>query len=397
MLRKQFSKLFQTRPMHIVMLTSLGHFINDFTQSTLYALYPMLKKDFGLGYSQVGLITLIYLFSASIFQPLFGWIADRNPMRYFIVSSGFFSLIGMVFIANTNTFALLLLGAALVGLGASIFHPEASRIVYVHSENRRSYCQSLLQLGGNVGNAIGPLCVAFFFSPLGRWSVNFTLLILIFGLYCVGFVAHHQRMQGSTDANASTADAVKVKAFYPRRVVIRNMLILIFMLFCEYFYFGSFTSFYTFYLIQSFSTSVLVSQLALSVFLGAFATGTLLGNYTIPYLGLKPMICLSILGVAPFSLLLPHVGLSMTIALTIPIGFMLASAMPAMMIYAQDLMPGHVGLIGGLFFGLAFGFGGVGAALLGYVADLYGVSSVFLLCSFLPLLGIVGLFLTKNA
>ncbi|MDE2247502.1 MAG: MFS transporter [Xanthomonadaceae bacterium] len=366
---------------------SFAHMLNDMIQSLILAIYPLLKESFHLSFAQVGLITLAYQVTASLLQPMVGMVTDRRPMPYSLPTGMGFTLCGLLLLAVAPSFAVLLLAAALVGTGSAIFHPESSRVARLASGGRHGLAQSLFQVGGNTGSSLGPLLAAWVIVPHGRGSVawfSLAALLAIVVLLQVGrwYGAHH--VARSRAASRHTA----VPAL-PRGRIIGALAVLGLLIFSKYFYLASLSSYYTFYLIHRFGVSVQGAQMHLFAFLFAVAAGSLIGGPVGDRVGRKRVIWVSILGVAPFSLLLPHVDLMWTGVLTVIIGLILASAFSAILVYAQELIPGRVGMISGLFFGFAFGMGGIGAAVLGGLADARGIEYVYRLCAYLPLMGLI--------
>jgi len=370
---------------------SFAHMLNDMIQSLILAIYPILKHDFHLSFAQVGLITLTYQLTASLLQPLVGTITDRRPMPYSLPVGMGFTLCGLLLLATAPNFPVLLLAAALVGTGSSVFHPESSRVARMASGGRHGLAQSLFQVGGNTGSSLGPLLAAWIIVPHGRGSVawfSLAALLAIVVLLQVGrWYGHHHIVRGKSTARHLAAVALS------RRQIIGALAILGLLIFSKYFYLASLSSYYTFYLIHKFGVSVQSAQVHLFVFLFAVAAGSLIGGPVGDRIGRKWVIWVSILGVAPFTLLLPHANLMWTGVLTVIIGLVLASAFSAILVYAQELIPGRVGMISGLFFGFAFGMGGIGAAVLGGLADTHGIDYVYRLCAYLPLMGLITVFL----
>ncbi len=365
---------------------SFCHLLNDMMQSLLPALYPMLKESLRLDFGQIGLITLAFQLTASLLQPIVGSFTDRRPLPYSLAVGMGFTLVGLVLLSVASTFPVLLLAAALVGMGSSVFHPESSRVARLASGGRHGLAQSLFQVGGNVGSAVGPLLAAFIVLPLGQSSVawfSLTALLAIVLLSNVGSWYRRNRVARHSRGHAAGGHGLA------RRQVGIALAVLLVLMFSKFFYLASLTSYFTFYLIERFGVSVQNAQLHLFLFLGAAAAGTFLGGPLGDRFGRKWVIWISILGVLPFTLLLPYADLFWTGVLTVPIGLILASAFSAIVVYAQELMPGRVGMIAGLFFGFAFGLGGVGAAVLGELADLTSIGLVYKLCSVLPALGIL--------
>jgi FSR family fosmidomycin resistance protein-like MFS transporter len=370
---------------------SISHMINDMMQSLILAMYPILKGDFHLSFGQIGLITLTYQLTASLFQPLVGLYTDRRPMPYSLPLGMTSTLSGLLLLAFATTYPAILLAAGLVGIGSAIFHPESSRVARMASGGRHGLAQSLFQVGGNTGSAIGPLAAAAVIVPFGQHSVAWFALAALLGIVLLlqvsrWYAFHH---------GAAAARAAKRVAASPvsRNTVIVTIGVLLLLIFSKYFYIAGIGSFYTFYVIEKFGLSVQSAQLHLFVFLFASALGTLIGGPVGDRIGRKPVIWVSILGVAPFALILPHANLFFTTLLTIVIGFILSSAFSAIVVYAQELIPGKVGLVSGLFFGFAFGMGGLGAAVLGLLADRTSIEFVYQAIAWLPLLGVVAVLL----
>ncbi|WP_099865029.1 MFS transporter [Pararhizobium haloflavum] len=374
----------------IILAVSFCHFLNDMMQALLPAIYPMLKADYGLAFWQIGLLTLTFQVTASILQPLIGFYTDKRPMPYSLPVGMASTLIGLVLLAHAASYPFLLVGAALIGFGSAVFHPESSRMARFASGGRFGLAQSLFQVGGNVGTAIGPLLAAFIVVPRGQGSVAWFSVAAITAmviLWQVGNWYSRYRI-----ANAGRPVASRVMPF-SRNKVVAALAILALLVFTKNIYMASITSYYTFYVMARFGVDISQAQVLLFVFLGAAALGTVLGGPIGDRYGSKFVIWFSILGVLPFTLALPYVDLSWTPFLTAAIGLILASAFPAIVVFAQELLPGRVGLVAGLFFGFAFGMGGIAAAVLGVVADARGVEFVFRICSYLPLLGLLTIFL----
>jgi FSR family fosmidomycin resistance protein-like MFS transporter len=371
---------------------SFSHFLNDLIQSLIVAIYPLLKGNFDLNFAQVGLITLTYQLTASLLQPLVGIYTDKYPKPYSLVIGMGCTLLGLLLLAFAPSYAALLMAAALVGTGSSIFHPESSRIARMASGGQHGLAQSIFQVGGNAGSAVGPLLAAWIIIPHGQISVSWFSLVALLAMVVLFQVGRwYGRQQTSVNAKKATV----LHAALPARTVFFAITVLLLLIFSKYFYLASLSSYYTFYLISRFHLSVQAAQIHLFIFLAAAAAGTILGGPFGDKFGRKRVIWVSILGVAPFALALPYANLEWTTVLTVIIGFILSSAFPAIVVFAQELMPGKVGMVSGLFFGFAFGMGGVGAAVLGYVADLHSIEYVYHLCSFLPLLGLVTVFLPE--
>jgi MFS transporter, FSR family, fosmidomycin resistance protein len=381
----------QTR-FNVLGAISFSHFLNDMMQSLIVAIYPLLKGEFNLSFAQIGMITLTYQMCASILQPVIGVYTDKHPKPYSLSVGMGFTLIGMASLAFAPNYAGVLIAAALIGAGSSIFHPESSRIARLASGGRHGLAQSIFQVGGNAGSAVGPLLAAWIIIPHGQRSLAwFTLaaLLAIAVLAKVGGWYKRQHLDRSRKATPRPAASSPVSA----RRVAWSIAILVVLIFSKYFYIASITSYYSFYLIEKFHLSVQSAQIRLFVFLFAMALGTLLGGPIGDRIGRKRVIWVSILGVAPFTLILPFVDLTWTGILTFLIGLILSSAFSAIVVFAQELMPGKVGAVSGLFFGFAFGIGGIGAAVLGGLADAHGIEFVYRICAYLPLLGMVAAFL----
>ncbi|MFP6830882.1 MAG: MFS transporter [Pseudomonas sp.] len=379
--------------MRIIGAVALAHLINDLIQSVLPSIYPMLKANYGLTFTQVGLITLTFQLTASLLQPWVGYHTDRHPKPWLLPAGSICTLIGIVMMSMVGSFPLILLAAALIGIGSSTFHPEASRIARLASGGRFGLAQSTFQVGGNAGSAFGPLLAAAIIIPFGQSNVAWFGLFAVFALFVLyrisRWYAHHLNLFKLKAGQAATHGLSKGR-------VTSALVVLGLLVFSKYFYMASLTSYFTFYLIEKFDLSVASSQLHLFLFLGAVAAGTFFGGPIGDKIGRKAVIWFSILGVAPFTLLMPHVDLFWTSVLSVVIGFILASAFSAIVVYAQELVPGNVGMIAGIFFGLMFGFGGIGAALLGHLADVHGIEYVYFLCSFLPLFGVLAIFLPRT-
>jgi FSR family fosmidomycin resistance protein-like MFS transporter len=367
---------------------SFSHFLNDMLQSLVPALYPMLRVSHDLSFAQIGFITLAFQLTACLLQPLVGAYTDRRPLPYSLSVGMGFTGAGLLLLANADRFALLLWGAALIGIGSSVFHPESSRVARLASGGRHGLAQSFFQVGGNTGSATGPLLAAFIVLPRGQSSVAWFALAALLAILVLGKVGGWYRARMSRIGLGSAPPAGRAVQVERKRVAM-SIGVLLLLIFSKYFYLASLTSYYTLYLIDRFHVSVQSAQLHLFVFLGAVATGTFIGGPVGDRIGRKRVIWGSILGVLPFTLLLPHANLTWTGILTVPIGLILASAFSAILVYAQELVPGRVGTIAGLFFGFAFGVAGLGAAVLGTVADHHGIAFVYRLCAYLPALGVL--------
>jgi MFS transporter, FSR family, fosmidomycin resistance protein len=385
----------------VLIAISFSHLLNDTMQSLIPSTYPLLKKSLHLDFSQLGIVTFCFQLTASLLQPFVGLCTDRRPQPFSLAAGMCFSGTGLALLSQAGSFPMVLVAVALVGIGSSIFHPEASRLAYLASGGRRGLAQSIFQLGGNAGAALGPLLAAQIIAPYGQsriiWFCLIALLAMIVlirtGTWYRQNLSRRKRRQPSTDRSAANGQpGINAAADSPvsRQRVVGALLILLVLIFSKYFYMASMSSYYTFFLIDKFHVSVQTSQMMLFLFLFAVAAGTMIGGPVGDRIGRKYVIWVSILGVAPFTLLMPYASsLFWTGALSVLIGVILSSAFSAILVYAQELVPGKVGLIAGLFFGLAFGMGGIGAAVLGRLADHTSISHVFHLCAFLPLLGLL--------
>jgi FSR family fosmidomycin resistance protein-like MFS transporter len=357
-------------------------------QSLLPSIYPILKSSFHLNFTQIGFITLTFQITASLLQPVIGHYTDRKPMPYSLPIGMVFTLVGLLLLAIAPTFPLLLLAAALIGMGSAVFHPESSRVARMASGGKHGFAQSFFQVGGNTGSAIGPLLAVFIILPHGQIGSAWFSLAALLGIFVLirvsrWYKAHLTHLQSKPAKHADESTGL------PRRQVITAIAVLIALIFSKYFYLAGLTSYYTFYLISKFHVSVQSSQLHLFAFLAAVAAGTLIGGPVGDRVGRKSVIWCSILGVLPFTLILPYANLFWTGVLSIIIGFVIASAFSAILVYAQDLVPGRVGMISGLFFGFAFGMGGIGAAVLGKLADMTSIVFVYKVCAYLPAIGLL--------
>ncbi len=376
----------------ILFALSFSHLLNDTIQSLIPAIYPVVKTTYKLTFSQIGLITLTFQLAASLFQPFVGLYTDKKPQPYSLAIGMGFTLIGLITLAFANSFHLILFSVALVGIGSSIFHPEASRMAHAASGGKRGLAQSVFQLGGNFGSSIGPLLAAWIIVPKGQFSVIWFSAIALLAIFVLRYVGSWYKkiiLERSQKAKANSFETHSL----PKSKVVFAIIILLILIFSKYFYMASLTSYFTFYLIDKFNISVQTSQIYLFIFLFSIAAGTLMGGPIGDKIGRKYVIWGSILGAAPFTLLLPHANLFWTGVLIIPIGIILASAFSAILVYAQELIPGKVGLVAGLFFGFAFGMGGLGSALIGNLADKTSITYVFSVCAYLPLIGLITAFL----
>jgi len=380
--------------MAILLAVSFSHLLNDTIQAVLPAIYPMLKENFALTFGQVGLITLTFQLTASIFQPLVGLYADHNPVPYSLAAGMGITLIGIIALAVAGSFGWLLVAAGFIGLGSSIFHPEASRVARMASGGLHGFAQSLFQVGGNAGSSFGPLLAAAIVVPHGQKHVAWFVIAALGGIVVLAKVGGWYKARLASLPARSARHAVShVVNRLPRRKVVQGVVVLMVLIFSKYFYLACMSSYLTFYLIHRFGASIQTSQIFLFIFLFSVALGTIVGGPAGDRYGRKLVIWISILGAAPFALMLPHASLFWVGVLSVPIGLILASAFSAILVYAQELMPGKVGLVAGLFFGFAFGMGGIGSAVLGELADLTSIEFVFSLCAYLPLLGLLTYFL----
>lgn len=383
----------QAATIPILVSLSFCHFLNDLIQSLIPALYPLLKSEFSLDFTQIGIITLAFQLTASLLQPTVGFYTDKNPMPFSLAIGMGSTLIGLLLLSVAPSYAMILIAAGLIGTGSAIFHPEASRVARMASGGKFGSAQAFFQVGGNVGQAVGPLLAAFIVLPHGQTAiawVSLAALIAIVFLTRIGkwYGAHIKPSNKSTiTASANPASDL------PRARMLFLITILMLLLFSKNVYSASLTSFFTFYLIERFDLPVQAAQVQLFIFMAAIAIGTLIGGALTDRLGRRPMIWISILGTLPFTLALPYADLFWTGVLTIIIGLLMASAFPAILVFAHEVMPGRVGFVSGMFFGFSFGLGGLGAAVMGWLADLNGMSFVYQLCSFLPILGLVACFL----
>jgi FSR family fosmidomycin resistance protein-like MFS transporter len=376
----------------VLVALSFSHLLNDTMQSLLPALYPMLKASLALDFGQVGLITLAFQLTASVLQPMVGIVTDRRPMPYSLALGMGATLIGLLLLSQAASFPSVLVASAAVGLGSAVFHPEASRMARYASGGQHGLAQSLFQVGGNAGAALGPLLAAFVVLPQGQRSIAWFALIALLAMVILGNVGRwYVRRRAALASRPRIAGFVS--APLSRARIAFALAILVALTFSKFFYLASINTYLTFYLIHTFGISVQSAQIYLFVFLAATATGTFFGGPLGDRMGRKYVIWASILGVLPFTLALPYVGLAGTIALAVPIGLILSSAFPAILVYAQELLPGRVGTVSGLFFGLAFGMGGLGAAALGELADLTSIQTVYRVCAFLPVIGLLAVFL----
>ncbi len=373
----------------VLFAISFSHLLNDTIQALIPSIYPMLKENFRLSFAQLGMITFTFQCTASLLQPLVGLYADKHPMPYSLATGMTFTLIGLISLSVAHNFGMILVSAALVGLGSAVFHPEASRIAHMAAGQRRGLAQSLFQVGGNAGTALGPLLAALIIVSHGQAHIAWFSLVAFIGVVVLWKIGSWQARNLARIHRPATPGAGAAANALPRKTVTFSLAVLVILVFSKYVYLTSLTSYYTFYLMDKFKVSTQVSQIYLFIFLFAVAAGTIIGGPMGDRFGRKRIIWGSILGVAPFTLWLPHAGLFTTAVLTVFIGVILASAFSAILVYAQELVPGKVGMIAGIFFGIAFGIAGIGSAALGVLADRTSIEFVFKICAFLPLLGLL--------
>jgi FSR family fosmidomycin resistance protein-like MFS transporter len=377
----------------ILLSISFSHLLNDSIQSLIPSIYPLVKKSFSLSFAQIGLITFTFQLAASLLQPFVGFYTDKNPKPFSLAIGMSFTLMGLIFLSFANSFPATLVSVGLIGIGSSIFHPEASKVAYMASGGKRGLAQSIFQVGGNAGSALGPLLAAAVIVPYGRQHIlYFGLLALVAIVVLITIGKWYKNNTHLIKPKIVNLNIENIPVFSKKKIAF-SVAILLFLIFSKYFYLASMTSYYTFYLINKFGVSVQNSQIHLFIFLAAVAAGTFIGGPLGDRFGRKYVIWFSILGVAPFTLLLPHVNLFWTSILSVVIGFVLSSAFSAILVYAQELMPGKIGTVSGLFFGFAFGMGGIGSAVLGILADHTSIIYVYKLCAFLPLIGLITGFL----
>lgn len=374
----------------ILFSIAFAHLLNDMLQAVIPSVYPILKDSYSLTFTQIGLITFAYQMAASILQPFVGFYTDKKPQPYSQIYGMLFTLSGIILLSYAANFYIIILSVILVGIGSSIFHPEASRISFLASGGKRGLAQSVFQLGGNAGTAIGPLLVALIVVPNSQKYILSFVIVAVIALFVLGSIARWY------DNHLTLRSKKKVEIVLPdlsqKRIVI-SVIILLVLIFSKFFYMASMSSYFTFYLIEKFNLSVQDAQFHLFLFLASCALGTLLGGPLGDKFGRKYVIWFSVLGAAPFALFLPYADLFWTGILSVVIGIIISSAFPAILVYAQELLPKKLGMVSGLFYGFAFGMGGLGSALLGYTADHIGIEAVYKICAYLPLIGIIALFL----
>lgn len=378
----------------VLLAISFSHLLNDTVQALIPAIYPVVKDGFHLSFAEIGLITLTFQLTASLLQPFVGHFTDKRPQPYSLIAGMCFSLAGLLALARAGSFPAILAAVALVGVGSSIFHPEASRMAHLAAGGRRGLAQAVFQLGGNAGSALGPLLAALIIVPLGQAKVSWFALLPLIAIAVLWQVAGWYKRHSAIMARRPRP--VVARHTLPRRQVAGTIAVLLALIFSKQVYLACITSYFTFFLIDKFHLPVQDAQLYLFLFLFAVAAGTLIGGPIGDRYGRKPVIWASILGAAPFTLLLPHVGLFWVSVLSVLIGLILSSAFSAILVYAQELLPGKVGMVAGLFFGFAFGMAGIGSALLGKLADATSIAHVFQVCAYLPLIGLAALFLPRD-
>ena len=376
----------------VILAISFCHLLNDMMQSLLPAIYPSLKTELHLSFAQIGLVTLVYQLTASVLQPLVGFYADKRPTPNALPGGTLFSLAGLLILSVAHTYWLLLVGASMLGMGSSVFHPESSRVARMAAGGRHGLAQSLFQVGGNAGSALGPLAAALVVVRWGQTSLAFFAMLALLSCAILWNVGQWYRHHGLARLAEGKKTFATIPAL-PRGKALGGIAVLLALIFSKYVYLASLTSYFTFYLMHRFGVSVTVAQYHLFVFLAAVAVGTVAGSPLGDRFGRKYVIWFSILGALPFTLLLPHASLFWTGPLTVIIGLILSSAFPAIVVFAQELVPGKIGMISGLFFGFSFGMGGLGAAVLGVVADRFGIETVYVICAFLPVIGLLAVLL----
>ncbi|MBP7470912.1 MAG: MFS transporter [Flavobacterium sp.] len=376
----------------ILFSIAFAHLLNDLMQIVIPSTYPLLKEKFNLSFTQIGLITFVFQLTASILQPFIGFYTDKKPKPYSLVIGMIFTVTGLVFLSLSSDFWMLLVSVSFVGIGSSIFHPEASRVAFLGSGGKRGLAQSIFQLGGNAGSAIGPLLVALIVAPHGQFYIIWFVVTGVLGMLILSRIANWY--QNHLELRASNKVILEEETVHlSKRKVNVSLAILLFLIFSKFIYMASMSNYFTFYLMNKFGLSIQDSQFYLFGFLASVAAGTLIGGPLGDRFGRKYIIWISILGAAPFTLLLPYANLFWTGILAVIIGVIIASAFSAILVFAQELMPGKVGMISGLFFGFAFGIAGIGSALLGYLADHTSIEYVYKITSFLPLIGVMTYFL----
>lgn len=377
----------------VLLMVSMGHLLNDMFQSVIPSIYPMIKETLGLSFMQIGAITLTNQITSSLLQPLVGYFSDRHPKPYALVVGMCFTLAGLMLLSMANSFPLVLLSVAFVGVGSSVLHPESSKIARMASGGAKGMAQSVFQVGGNVGRAIGPVAVALVVVPHGQGSIRWFALLAVAALWVLTRICRWYRRQLELYGRSKSKFDLENVSHLSRRQIVVALVVLLVLMFSKDFYTANIQSYLTFYMIEKFGLSVTASQYVLFAFLVSTAVGLLVGGEVGDRYGRKYVIWFSILGSSPFALLLPYCNVAWTIVLAILVGMVMSSAMSAILVYGTELLPGNVGMISGAFFGLSFGLGGIGSALFGWLADLTSIQYVFQLTAFLPLLGAAAYFL----
>lgn len=377
----------------VLIALGLSHCFNDLLQSVVSAVYPILKDDLALTFSEIGLITRVYQLASSVFQPVVGLVFDKHPLSWCLPFGMCFSTAGLVMLSQAGNFLMVLMAVAFVGIGSSVLHPEASRITSLASGGRRGLAQSLFQVGGNFGTSVGPLLVALIVAPHGMGNVAWFVVVSMLAFVAMVPICRWYSAYLTNLKTGAAAIRPRVPSPLPMGRTVFTIFIIMLLIFSKYIYMASLTNYYTFYLIHRFGVSVQMSQVLLFVFLVAMAIGTVVGGPVGDRYGRKTVIWVSILGCAPFSLLMPHVGLEATVLCSFGAGLMLSSAFPAILLYAQELLPNKLGMVSGLFFGFAFGVAGIASAILGSLADTYGIEAIYSFCAYTPLLGVVAFML----
>ena len=385
----QAKQLAENTVFSILLTISFSHLLNDTIQSLIPSIYPIVKDSLHLNFSQVGLITFTFQMAASVLQPIVGMYTDKRPHPFSLAIGMSFTLIGLVLLSQSGSYYFILIAVALIGIGSSVFHPEASKVAHMAAGERRGLAQSIFQVGGNTGSALGPLLAAAIIVPFGQSNIIWFSLVALLAIIVLITVGRWYSNNMHRIHSKAKHLHLQTHAHFSNKKIVLSISILLVLIFSKYFYLASMVSYYTFYLINKFQLSVQSSQLHLFIFLAAVAAGTIIGGPIGDKIGRKYVIWFSILGVAPFTLLLPHANLFWTTVLSIFIGVILASAFSAILVYAQELLPGKIGLISGLFFGFAFGMGGLGSALLGALADHTSIDYVYKVCAYLPLIGLL--------
>ncbi len=382
----------QSAAIPILVSLSFCHLLNDLIQSLIPALYPLFKQEFNLDFAQIGIITLAFQMTASLLQPTVGFYTDKKPQPFSLAFGMCSTLIGLLLLSVAHNYVAILFAASLVGTGSAIFHPEASRVARMASGGRYGTAQAFFQVGGNLGQAFGPLLAAFIVLPRGQGAIAWVSLAALVGMSILTRIGLWYRERSRPSQATAAKSRINTHGLSQGRVLFL-ISILMLLLFSKNVYSSSLTSFFTFYLIERFNLPIQAAQVQLFIFMASIAVGTLLGGALTDRIGRRPMIWISILGTLPFTLALPYADLFWTGVLTIIIGLLMASAFPAILVFAHELIPGRVGLVSGIFFGLSFGLGGLGAAFMGYIADSHGISFIYMLCSYLPAIGLVAWFL----